>query len=452
MFGTVGRQLQGFGKISRGRQGGHGSGDPSSEIIRLDPVGKNLPEKRGADPIGNLTDRFGLILSPPASSGIAVTENSALGVAAVTACVSLIADMVAKLPVRLFKRGDGGPERILDHPSINLIGGMPSDLHTSFELRQLMEIGKGLGGNGYARVFRDSYGEPYRIEWIEPYRVSPRLIQKPNGERWVAYYIQGFRDPLTRYDLIHIRGFTKDGIEGLSPIRLLRESIGTALAQTEAAGKLMRNGAKWPGFMTIEGAKEDQLKQIRDEINANMAGAMNAGRIPVVGGAMKFTATNGMSMVDAQFVESRRFELQEIARLYRIPAFMIGDSSASTTWGTGIEQQTLGFLNFCLDSHLVGWEQSLAHTLLTTEEQRAGYYFQFDRDELANVALEARANFYQVMRNIGAYSANDVRAKLGEQKISPENGGDDYGRPFNASGGTPQQSAADKAKAEPVPA
>jgi phage portal protein BeeE len=116
---------------------------------------------------------------------------------------------------------------------------------------------------------------------------------------------------------------------------------------------------------------------------------------------------------------------------------MIGDSTASTTWGTGIEQQTLGFLNFCLDPHLIGWEQSLGHTLLTTEEQRQGLYFRFDRDQLANVALEARAAFYVAMRTCGAMSPNDIRRKENEPLISSANGGDSYANPNTAPAPTP---------------
>jgi HK97 family phage portal protein len=156
---------------------------------------------------------------------------------------------------------------------------------------------------------------------------------------------------------------------------------------------------------------------------------------------MKFTQTNGMSMVDAQFLESRRFELQEIARIYGIPAFLIGDTTSSTSWGSGIEQQTLGFLNFFLDPHLVSWEESLDASLLTEEEKRAGFFFKFDREQLANVALEAKASFYQTMRNIGVFSVNDVRAKLEEPLIE---GGDDYRQPFNAN------AAAAKAEEKPT--
>jgi HK97 family phage portal protein len=192
----------------------------------------------------------------------------------------------------------------------------------------------------------------------------------------------------------------------------------------------MKNGARFPGFLTTNGTilKKEIIDEAKDAFNDGYAGAVNAGRIPILNGTFDFKQTNGMSMVDAQFLESRRFELQEIARIYRVPPFMIGDSVASN-YGTGIEQQTLGFLNFCLDPHLVGWEQSLAHTLLTTAEQNAGFYFKFDRDQLANVALEARANFFKAMREMKVFSPNDVRAELGYARLTPEQGGDDYANP-----------------------
>jgi HK97 family phage portal protein len=389
-----------------------------------------IPEKRSHT--GDLTRNFSMLLSPPTASGAPVNENTALNVAAVTACVGLIADMVAKLPLYLYRDTPQGPQEILNHAGAALIGKYPSEMHTSFELRQLMETGKGLGGNGYARVYRDALGDPRAIQWLAPCDVEPQLLLRPTGEKLVTYHVTGEKAALSRYDIIHVRGFSRDGYLGLSPVRLLRESIGTALTQTAAAGKLMANGAKFPGIMTAESMLPDKvMAAARDEWERNTTGGA-LGKTPFLNGAFKFQATSGMSMVDAQFLESRRFELQEIARLYRIPPFMIGDSTASTTWGTGIEQQTLGFLNFCLDPHLIGWEQSLGHTLLTTEEQRQGLYFRFDRDQLANVALEARAAFYVAMRTCGAMSPNDIRRKENEPLISAANGGDSYANPNTA--------------------
>lgn len=375
------------------------------------------------------------------SSGQPVNEKSALGVAAVVACVGLLSDMIAKLPIYLYRRTKAGPVEINDHAAIKLLAGIPSSLHTSYELRNLMQVGVGLGGNGYARVYRDGTYQPRAIEWLPPCEVNPVLVKRPSGERLARYDVNGLREPLNRADIIHVRGFCSDGLEGMSPVRMLRESIGTSLAQTKAAGSLMRNGTRWPGIMVLEGVtKKEQLEDARDEVNANLSGVMNAGRIPVVGGNMKFVQTNGMSFVDAQFVESRKMELHEVARHYRVPAFMV-DSTATSTWGSGIEQQTLGFLNFSLDPYLVGWEQSLAFTLLTAEEIAIGMHFQFDRDMLANVALEARANFFQTMRDIGVFSPNDVRSELGYPLIAPEDGGDNYG-PITAPAPTPASNEA----------
>jgi HK97 family phage portal protein len=415
-----------------------------AKVTRLEPAGRNLPEKRSTyEDVGNLLGgRILEIIGAPASSGAKVNENTALNVSAVTASITIRANILAKLPIYLYQDRKGGPQLIETHPASYLVRKSPGQLHTAFELKQLMETGKCLGGNGYGRVYRDEYFQPRAIQWVPPCDVTPKIVKRPNGEMFPVYQVTGQDELLTRSDIIHVRGFCKDGINGMSPIAMQRESIGTSLSQTSAAGNLMRNGAKWPGFITVEGVQnKEQLEAIRDEINANMTGVMNNGRIPVVGGTMKFTQTNGMSMVDAQFLESRRFELQEIARIYGIPAFLIGDTTSSTSWGSGIEQQTLGFLNFFLDPHLVSWEESLDASLLTEDEKRAGFFFKFDREQLANVALEAKASFYQTMRNIGVFSVNDVRAKLEEPLIE---GGDDYRQPFNAN------AAAAKAEEKPT--
>lgn len=438
-----------IGFISRG---GRLLAPPNGPIARLEPAGKNLPEKRSYTNTGTLANSSQAlinILAPNASSGAPVTESTALGVSAVLACVRLLAEMVAKLPLELLQTTKKGPKKITHNAAASLMAGVPSDLHTSFELRQLMMCGKGLGGNGYARVYRGGDGDPYAIQWLEPCRVNPKLIQRPNGERFVVYEIDGQKEILTRRDVIHIKGFSANGVSGVSPVASLRESIGTAISQTQAAGNLVKNGARFPGYLVSQAnLKTDQLNDARNEFNSKYSGAINAGTIPVLNGNFDFKQTNGMSMVDVQFIESRRFELQEIARHYGIPPFLIGDSTASTTWGTGIQEQTLGFLNFCLDPHLVGFEQALGHTLLTTEEIASGYYFRFDRDELASVSRQDTAAYFQTMRNIGVYSVNDIRAKLDEQLISSEDGGDNYALPLNSSAKAPAEPA--KEPAEPA--
>ena len=405
----------------------------ADEVVRL-PVGKRLPEKRASwtsstrldDP---LTGKISLILGSGTSSGANVNENTALGMGAVVACVQILAVMTAKLPIYLYRPSAKGPVEIENHPAIRLLGGVPSEFHTGFELRSLMQTGCGLGGNGYARVYRDRFFEPAEIEWLKPCEVNPEEVKRPSGQRFVRYDLYDVTEPLTRADIIHVRSpICTDGILGMSPIRMLRESIGTALTQTSAAGALMKNGARFPGVLTTDMIlKEDQLRGMKEEWHKNTNNGM-LGSTPILHGGLKFQATNGMSMVDAEFVESRRMEIHEVARHYGIPAFMV-DSTATSTWGAGIEQQMLGFMNLSLDGWLVNWEESLKFTLLTREEQNAGFYFKFDRDQLANVAPATRAAFYTAMRNAGVYSPNDVRRKENEPLISKEDGGDSYTNP-----------------------
>lgn len=449
MLETVAKQTRRSWFRLRGAQGraaGHEAAN-DAEVVRLEPAGKNLPAPReqrcGGD---RALDSLAYIISSPASSGSAVNERSALSVAAVLACTSLLADMVAKLPLEMFQRTKSGPKPITRHPAIRVLN-RPSDLHTSFELRQLMMMGKGLGGNGYARVFRNGSFDPVAIEWVAPCDVTTQLIQRGGGQSFITYRHKGAA--LTRGEMLHLKWYSRDGVLGISPITLLRESIGTSLAQTQAAGKLMRDGTQFPGYLiSNQTLSPDKIKDAREEWERQHAGSRNAGRVPILNGIFDFKQTSGMSMVDAQFIESRRFELQEIARHYRIPPFLIGDSTASTTWGTGIEQQTLGFLNFCLDPHLTAFEQALEATLLTSEEIAAGYYFRFDRDELASVSRQDTAAYFQTMRGIGVYSVNDIRRKLDEPTIPAESGGDDYSLPFNNTGGAAQAKAA---QAEPAP-
>ncbi len=411
------------------------------EVIRLEPVGRRLPEKRSMETeCGDLrTGAWLHMLGTPNAAGVTVNEGTALGVSAVVACVSLLADMIAKLPVELFQRTPNGPKPITRHPAIDVIN-RPSDLHTSFELRQLMMLGKGLGGNGYARVYRNAFGQPKQMEWLKPCDVIADIIKRPNGNSFAIYKTEG--QTLTRSDVCHIKWISRDGIRGIAPVSMLRESIGTALAQTSAAGRLMRNGTTFPGYLvSSQTLSAEKIRDAREEWDRNQSGPMNAGRPPILNGAFDFKQTNGMSMVDAEFIESRRFELQEIARHFRIPPFLIGDSTASTTWGTGIQEQTLGFLNFCLDPHLIAFEQALEAVLLTSEEIAKGYYFRFDRDELASVSRQDTAAYFQTMRGIGVYSVNDIRRKLDEPTIPAESGGDDYSLPFNNTGGAAQAKA-----------
>lgn len=361
------------------------------------------------DPPSWLLDYFG---GSQSSSGVRVSTATALGVPAVSACVGLLADMMATLKPKLLRPVTGGTEIVTNHPAAIALA-RPGDLHTSFELRQLMMTGVGFGGNGYARVHRAANGEPGELEWISPNDVS---VERLPGQRFLTYRVSGMYSDnaiLDRYDMIHVRGLSCDGIKGVSPIAQLRESIGISISQRQAAGAMMSNGSKFSGFIEMPpSANEKQIQDVRQAWKAHQEGSMNAGRTPVLWGAT-FKPVSGMTARDAEFLESRAFELREICRLYRIPSFLIGDTDKATSFGTGIEEQNLAFRAYSLTPWLVNWEQSLDYTLLTTEEQRAGYRFEFDREEVEVFTLAAKASFVSQMRTANIFSPNDGREWLG---------------------------------------
>lgn len=397
---------------------------------------RQLGEQRSAP---SLTSEraFEILVGSASASGASVNAITAMGVPAVTACVGLLADMVALLPLRLYRRTERGDIEITDHSAAQVIA-RPGDLHTSYECRQLTQTGIGLGGNGYIRIHRDASGEPGELEWISPIDVVP---QRLSGQRFVTYRVAGESRLLTRYDIIHVRGLSRDGVMGISPITAMRESIGTTIAQREAAGSTMRHGSRFNGVLEAPAAlRKEQVEDLRREWAARHSGSANSGKTPVLWGA-QFKAVSGMSAADAQFVESRVFELREIARWYRIPPVLIGDTQASTSFGAGIEQQNLGFLAYSLNPWLVNWEQSVDYSLLTTEDLRGGLHFQFDREELAAVSLQAKAAFISALRTTGIFSPNDGREWLGYTK-SDAPGMDDARAPLNSSStGTPMPDA-----------
>lgn len=377
------------------------------------------------------------------SSGAIVSTASASTVPVVFGCVSLLADMIGKLPLKLYRKTADGAEEATDHPAFKLVAISPGDMGTPFELRRDAQAGVGFGGNGYIRVWRDSYFNPGELQWIRPCDISPEIFKRSDGKKFARYHINGESQPLDRTDVIHVRALSTDGLCGLSPIRQLRESIGVSITQREQAGRIAANGARTPGILSAPPSlKKDQIDDARREWQLHQAGPENAGKTAILWGGWTYSAINGMTMADAEFIDSRKFERSEIATLYRIPEVLLGNSDKASSWGTGIETLTNGFLTLTLDPWLVNWEQSLNYTLLTLEEQLGGYYFKFNRRALLAVLLESQANFFRTMRDIGAMNNDEVRGLLELNRI-PDGTGQNFAQPFNGSGGTaPSKSAA----------
>jgi len=389
---------------------------PRSLLSRL--FGRTPPPPAQTRSFGAGT--FAELLGARSSGGVAVTPGTALGLPAVASCVRLISEMVARLPIALCRQSEAGPQDCRAHPAHQVVN-FPSELHHSFGFRRLVMTGVLLGGNGYARVHRDAQGEPQELEWLSPQRVK---VERLTGKRFLSYRIEGEGGLFTSRDILHLRGLSTDGVRGLSPITLLRESIGTSLSLRERASGLLDRSAQFNGVVKMPPeATPEQVAQMREFWTRGHQGRGTEGIVPILQGA-EFQAIGGMSAVDAEFLENRVFELQEIARLYGVPAFLIGDTAA-TTWGSGIEQLNLGFIHYCLDPWLINFEQALGATLLTRAELKSGYFFKFDREELGTQTLPSQSAFITSMRHAGVFSANDAREWLGYRRKDSA-GMDDY--------------------------
>ena len=409
---------------------------------------RNLP---GSGDVSTIIDPTSWLLSAtgglPTMSGARVTELTSLGVPTAYACINLLGNLVGKLPCRVIRKTAAGHEEIPDHPVTRLLKSRPNEQHTPFEFRRLVQARVGGTGIGYARIYRDDY---YRPIALVPIRSCNVQITTP-GPGQIRYRVQGERDILTRADLLQVNALSTDGFGGLSPITLLRESLGLAMAQRDSVGAVLKNGARFPGYLAAPGAlTADQIKDARAQMDMIQTGVVNNGKIPILWGGWQYLDKSaGMSMADMEFLSSRAFENDEICKVFGIPPVLIGATDKVSSWGTGIEQINMGFLMYGLDPWLINWEQAVGFSLLTEQEMAQGFEVAFDRTQLNAANLAARGAFYQQMRMIGALSVNDIRREIGQNDL-PDNIGDNYQLPFNNQGGVQKPDPADK-KTEPEP-
>jgi len=360
----------------------------------------------------------------PSSSGVVVTAETSLQSSAVYACVNVVAGTLATLPLHIYRRlGDGGRERATDHPLYPLLHDAPNDLLTSCEFREMMQAHLCLRGNAYAIILRDGAGavaafKPVHPDRVSLYRVGDTLtysVQKENGGQEVYRADQ----------ILHIRGLGPDGVVGYSPITLARNSIGLSLATENHGAKVFSNGARPSGVLETPGnLTETQLISLRKHWEAIHSGPENAGKVAILNGGMKYAGVS-MSNEDAQFLETRKFQIPEIARIFRVPLHKIQDMSGATF--SNIEHQAIEFVTDCIRPWAVKWEQRMNVVLLTPAERRE-YYIEFGLDALLRGDTMSRFSAYKIGREGGWYSVNDV---LDLENMNRVEGGDSRMQPMN---------------------
>ena len=362
------------------------------------------------------------------TSGKAVTERSAMQMTAVYSCVRILAEAVAGLPLHLYRyKEDGGKEKALDHPLYLLLHDEPNPEMSSFVFRETLMTHLLLWGNAYAQIIRNGKGEVIALYPLMPNRmvvdrdIHGQLYYQYTRSTEEAPTMKGVTVNLPPSDVLHIPGLGFDGLVGYSPIAMAKNAIGMAIACEEYGAKFFANGAAPGGVLEHPGTIKDP-QRVRESWQSTFGGSGNSNKIAVLEEGMKYTPI-GISPEQAQFLETRKFQINEIARIFRVPPHMVGDLEKSSF--SNIEQQSLEFVKYTLEPWLVRWEQSIQRTLFSPEEKKR-YFAKFNVEGLLRGDYASRMSGYATARQNGWMSANDIRELENLDRIPAEDGGDLY--------------------------
>lgn len=362
------------------------------------------------------------------TSGKTVTERSAMQMTAVYSCVRILSEAVAGLPLHLYKYTDsGGKAMALDHPLYHLLHDEPNPEMSSFVFRETLMTHLLLWGNAYAQIIRNGKNEIVALYPLMPNKMS--VDRDESGHLYYTYYRgsdeaiknKEFAVTLPPSDVLHIPGLGFDGLVGYSPIAMAKNAIGMAIACEEYGAKFFANGAAPGGVLEHPGTIKDP-QRVRESWQSTFGGSGNANKIAVLEEGMKYTPI-GISPEQAQFLETRKFQINEIARIFRVPPHMVGDLEKSSF--SNIEQQSLEFVKYTLDPWVIRWEQSIQRSLLSADE-KSRYFVKFNLEGLLRGDYQSRMNGYAIGRQNGWMSANDIRELENLDRIPEEDGGDLY--------------------------
>ena len=360
-------------------------------------------------------------------AGQTVNQRTAMQVTAVYACVRILAESIAGLPLHVYRYKDKGKEMVVDHPLYPLLHDEPNPEMTSFIFRETLMGHLLLYGNAYAQIIRDGYG---RVKWLYPLLPDKMDVRRDDAGQLVYTYIryvdefggrQRFEEVKLRPDqVLHIPGLGYDGLIGYSPIAMAKNAIGMSMAAEEYGSTFFANGATPSGLLEHPGVVKDPEK-LRQSWHAQFSGK-NSHNVAVLEEGMTYKPMS-ISPNEAQFLETRKFQIDEIARIFRVPPHMVGDLDKSSF--SNIEQQSLEFVKYTLNPWVIRWEQSMQKALLLPGE-KGHYFIKFNVDGLLRGDYQSRMNGYAIGRQNGWLSANDIREMENLNPISEEEGGNLY--------------------------
>lgn len=378
-------------------------------------------------------------------AGVTTSAESALRLSAVYSCVRILADMVGSLPLHVYRRrADEGKDRATDLPEYQLLRRRPNQWQTSIRWRQMGMRHLLLRGNFYNLIVASTRRVRELIP-LDPDRMTVRLLD--SGRRGYLYRpLTGPAMALTQDEVFHLTGFSLDGITGCSVIEYARESMGRSLAEELYASRFWSQGAATKGALTTEGKLTPEQRAANTEAwQQAQGGWWNSHKVALLEGGLKWTQI-GVSARDAQYIEGRQFSVADCARWFGVPPHMIGDVDKSTSWGTGIEQQSIGFLNTVLMAWLVMWEQDIDRQILEDDDD---LFAEFLVDAMLRGDLTSRASAQRQYVDGGILSVNEVRLMENRNPIP----GPEFDRPQRAQniggGGNPATSQPGRPSAPP---
>ena len=362
------------------------------------------------------------------SSGKLVNERTAMQMTAVYACVRVLSEAVAGLPLHLYRcTEDGGKEKAAGHPLYALLHDEPNPEMTSFVFRETLMTHLLLYGNAYAQVIRNGKGEVVALYPLMPSKMS--VDRDRNGQLYYTYQRSGeeagaMKDGtvyLMPRDVLHIPGLGFDGLVGYSPIAMAKNAIGLAIATEEYGAKFFANGAAPAGVLEYPGVLKDP-QRLREDWMSQFGGSSNSSKVAVLEDGLKYTPVS-ISPDQAQFLETRKFQISEIARIFRVPPHMIGDLERSTY--SNIESQGIDFVKYSLQPWVLRFEQNMERRLLTDSE-KGSLSIRFNMEGLLRGEYKTRMEGYAIGIQNGFLCPNDIRQLEGWELIPASDGGNVY--------------------------
>lgn len=353
-------------------------------------------------------------------AGERVESTDVLALSSAWACVNLIAGTIGTLPLMVYRTGsDGMREVAREHPLYRILHDSPNADQTAVDFLEFLSANVELQGNGIARKTVNSRKSMVALTPVRADIVS--ITRSRTGELRYRWSENGKSYDLGQDEVLHVRGFGGGPEGGLSTLTYGRHTFGLAQALDRAAGSTFRNGMR-PSIVIAfqEWLSTERRAEVHQALETKYAGAVNAGRPFVAEGGQTVTPLS-MTPEDAQMLQSRALSVEDVCRFFGVPPFMIGHTEKSTSWGTGLEQQTLGFQKFTLRRRLSRIEQAMRKQLLTAEDRSNGITIEFSLEGLLRGDSKARAEFYQRMTQMGAMTINEVRQL---ENLPPVDGGD----------------------------